>query len=326
VLGNFTVHTPGGSENILSLEKFEPMVKSVDCTSKGMTLKFIDDETFAYAQKVWDWVNGEDNNTFVMVAGAGDCGTNAHRIPYLVSTIQYDEATNVAHLHGKTDKWKNIVHAYELHVGKAPMPRDRKVKTRAVDDSSAFSVAKAFPFKVKVEVATLLGELECEDCGLGGSLDVDMHINYGLPDIIDAAVFRMTPQNIIAQAHPKLTIGSQKKAVGKWDKDLLPEPIPLYAITLGGFVRLGVFTDVKLGFEAAVEGTLSFTSGATATIPNSAFVEVDFKDLGSGPKSSPWTPDVDMAPLKVSGQAAGTFQLFIMPELKLEASALGKYS
>lgn len=76
---------PGDHENILSMEKFAGMLTSVECTPQDMTLGFEDDTSFVYAQKVWDWVNGADNHTFLMVAGKGDCGNNAYRIPYLVS-------------------------------------------------------------------------------------------------------------------------------------------------------------------------------------------------------------------------------------------------
>jgi hypothetical protein len=323
VLGNFTVYTPGGNENILSMEKFHPMLESVECMPNGMTLKFIDDDTFAYAQKVWDWVNGADDHSFLMVTAAGDCGADSYRVPYLVSSIHYDEALNIARLTAVTDEWKKLVHSYELHVGTVPLPPARRLKARDKDDSTAFSIAQSFPFKVKIEAGPLLGELECDDCGLQGTLNVDMHIKFGIPDIIDSAVFRLTPQGIQAKAHPKLTIGAQYKKKHVWEEQLLPKSIPLYAITLGGFVNLGAFTDVKGGVElTAFEGSLTVQAGATAKIPDTALVEYDFKKLGA-PKTSSWAPKIDIMAPKITGKAAAGFQLFIMPEVKLEASALG---
>lgn len=56
VLGNFTVHAPGTTEKILSMEAFEPLLASIECTSTGLKLGFVNDEAFAYAQRVWDWV------------------------------------------------------------------------------------------------------------------------------------------------------------------------------------------------------------------------------------------------------------------------------
>ncbi|KAJ9657809.1 hypothetical protein H2201_008022 [Coniosporium apollinis] len=280
VLGNFTVYTLGDTENILSMEKFEPLLTSVE---------------------LWDWVNGADDHSFLMVAGAGDCGDNPHRVPYLVHSIQYDEAANTARLDATTDEWKNLVHSYELRVGRVTPQPGIKLRRKDGDDSTAFSVTKAFPFEVKVEAGPVAGKLECDDCELSGSLNVNMHVTFGLPDIIDKAF--------------------KKEVVLK--KSALPQPIPLYAITLGGFMRLGAFTEVVIGVEATgFEGTIAVESGATATVPDTAFVEVDFKNLDGGIKRSSWVPKVDVAPVTISGQMSTKVQVFVAPALKLEASAL----
>lgn len=292
---------------------------------RGITLEFVDDEAFAYAQKVWDWVNGADDHSFLMVAGAGDCGDNPHRVPYLVHSIQYDEAANTARLDATTDEWKNLVHSYELRVGRVTPQPGIKLRRKDGDDSTAFSVTKAFPFEVKVEAGPVAGKLECDDCELSGSLNVNMHVTFGLPDIIDKAVFRLEPKGIKAQAHPKLTLGAQFKKEVVLKKSALPQPIPLYAITLGGFMRLGAFTEVVIGVEATgFEGTIAVESGATATVPDTAFVEVDFKNLDGGIKRSSWVPKVDVAPVTISGQMSTKVQVFVAPALKLEASALGR--
>jgi len=324
LLGNFTVYTPGDFEHILSMEKFGPMLKSIKCTPTLLTLTFDDDDTFAYAKAVWDWVNGADDHSFLMVAGAGDCGDNTDRTPYMVHTLRYDEISNTAYLSVTTGAWEDFVHAYELRVGKVSEPAHRRLR-RDKNDKTAMSFEKPFPFKVKVEVGSILGELECEDCYFGGGLDVDMHIAFGIPDIIDKAVFRMQPKAIQVRAKTKLTVGSKAGQKTVWKRSLLPEPVPLYGITLAGFMRLGLFTDFLLGLEAtAFEGTFSVVTGAKAAIPDSAFVEVDFKDLGDIDSSS-WAPTVDPYPFEVSGKATTKLQLFIAPELKLEASALSMY-
>ena len=58
---------PGDGENIVSMEKFDGMLTSIECANDQLTLAFEDDATFAYAQNVWDWVNGADNHSFIMV-------------------------------------------------------------------------------------------------------------------------------------------------------------------------------------------------------------------------------------------------------------------
>jgi hypothetical protein len=78
------------------MEKFDGMLLSCNATQTGLELQFEDDQSFAYAQRVWDWVNGADNHTFLMVVGAGDCDNNPYRVPYLVSELSYDEDLNIA--------------------------------------------------------------------------------------------------------------------------------------------------------------------------------------------------------------------------------------
>lgn len=309
------------------MEHFEPLLHSVQCSTSGMTLEFIDDDTFAYAKKVWDWVNGADDHEFLIVAGVGDCGDNKHRKPYLISSLDYNEASNTANLKGKTGGWKELIHAYEIDVGKAPVNHERRLALRDTTDHKAFNVAKVFPFNVEVEVGAAVGRFSCEDCGLGGNLNLDMHIKYGIPDIIDQAIFHLNPENVIAQAHPTLELGAQKKfdAV-EWDQSVLPAPVPLYGITLGGVVDLGLFADYQIGAELSFEGTISVTTGATATIPNSAYVEVDFRNLGDGIKSSPWTPDVDVMKPVFQGQASGVLEFWGKPQIKLEASVAGMFT
>lgn len=130
MLGNLTVFMPGDNENILSMEKFKGMLTSVQCNRHGMTLAFEDDSSFAYAQRTWDWVNGADNHTFVMVAGQGDCGNNTRRLPYLVSTIAYGEDRNTARLNATLGSWKDLLHSYELRVGSVPMSSDLSLAKR----------------------------------------------------------------------------------------------------------------------------------------------------------------------------------------------------
>ncbi|ORY11103.1 hypothetical protein BCR34DRAFT_332991 [Clohesyomyces aquaticus] len=324
VLGNFTVYTPGDTEHILAMEKFEDMLKSVKCTPTALTLEFIDDTTFEYAKKVWDWVNGADDHSFLMVAAAGQCGNNTYRTPYMVHSLKYDEGPNIAHLTVTTGKWETLVHSYELRLGKVTPPASSKlIRRKDGDDSTAFSLAKPFDFKVKVEATPLAGELACVGCELTGSLDVDMHVAFGIPDIIDKATFKMQPKGISASINPSLTVTAKTEDKTEWKHTLYPAPIPIYGITLGGFMRLGFFSDFIMGLEStAFDGSITVATGWKATIPDSAFVEVDFRNLGDGIKSSSWMPTFSRKPLTITGKVSMKAQLFIAPTIKLEASAL----
>ena len=111
------MHMTNEYENILNAEKFWPLLKSLGCASDGLRMVFNDDVTFERAKGIWDWANGEDDRHFIMVIGAGDCGWNDERQPYLVRTLDYEEEGNVAKLMGEPRDWSDIAHSYDLDIG-----------------------------------------------------------------------------------------------------------------------------------------------------------------------------------------------------------------
>ena len=113
---------PGDAENVLSMERFKYMTTSVSCTDNSMDITFTDDDTFEHAKAVWDWVNGADNHSFVMVAGSGDCGWNDYRVPFTVFDIEYDEEANHAHLIANASNWQDAVHSFTLDIGHVKAP------------------------------------------------------------------------------------------------------------------------------------------------------------------------------------------------------------
>ncbi|KAJ9664094.1 hypothetical protein H2201_005334 [Coniosporium apollinis] len=326
VLGNFTVYVPGDHEHILSMEKFDGMLESVDCTPNGMTLKFEDDQTFAYAQRAWDWVNGADNHTFLMVAGRGDCGNNTRRIPYLVSSIEYDEDLNIARLNATTGEWKSLAHSYELQVGSVAMSGQAGLKMRDITKDVAMNIATAFPFKVKVEKGRISAELECDekDCHTTGKINFEFRITQNVIGVPDGARFRMTPRGVTAQARLKLNVASNFDSQKElWKETVLS--IPLNSINIpGNILEIGPFLDIDVGGElTGFEGSVSIISGATATLSNSAVLQADLLNPKNN-EFSGWLPSVDVMPLTIEAKVAATMQVFVMPAVRMRIEALGK--
>jgi len=126
ILGNLTVSMPGNNENIISMQRFKGMTRSVTCSNNSIDIFSNDNTTFAYAQNVWDWVNGADNHTFVMVVGTGDCGWNEHRVPFTISALAYNDATSTASLTANASNWREAIHSYTLDVGAMPIPANAR--------------------------------------------------------------------------------------------------------------------------------------------------------------------------------------------------------
>lgn len=311
---------PGEFENIVTMERFYGMLKSVNCTNHDMTLAFKDDATFAYAQRVWDWVNGADNHTFVMVAGVGDCEWNRHRQPFNVSTIIYDEVKNVARLTAKPTKWETIAHSYDLDVGHVPMT-DSRLPARDLSQDLSLDVSSAFPFLIKVTKNGLSTALECTNCITTGKINLELKVSQKLL-VPTGASIRISPQGVSAKAEIKLTESGELTEAIEWEKSI--QKIPLNAIKIPGIVNIGPNLDISVGFEiSSLEGSASVSGGATVSLKDSAIVEVDLLNPLSN-KFSGWVPDVKPLPVVVDARVSGGLQIYAMPAVKLVAEVLGR--
>lgn len=116
---NLTVRMPGQNEHILSMARFRGMTKNIQCGDSSMEISFHDNNTFQYAMNVWDWVNGADNHTFVMVAEPGDCGQDEDRTLFKISTLRFKEEY-VAVLEAQKTDWATAAHTYDFRAGHIP--------------------------------------------------------------------------------------------------------------------------------------------------------------------------------------------------------------
>src|SRR2546421_178925 len=135
---------PGDDENIIAISSFRYLLKSVQCTQSSVTLTFNDNGAYSYAKNAWQWVGVDKNRTFVLVAGAGDCGWNTVRQPFVISTIALDDPDKTIDLQGNASTWKNVAHTYELWVGKIPSPPSR-FKRRDFDEQLSIDFNHPFP-------------------------------------------------------------------------------------------------------------------------------------------------------------------------------------
>lgn len=316
---------PGESENILSMEKFKGMLTSVQCSPNSMTLAFEDDTSFAYAQRTWDWVNGADNHTFIMVAGKGDCGNNTYRLPYLVSTIAYDEERNIAHLNATVGAWKDLIHSYDLRVGSVPMSSNWGLEKRDWNPEFSVDMSTNLKFKKAVKVGSVTGELACDPCYTTGRMKFELVISVRWLVQVNLQ-FRVAPQGFTAKARLALKVASKLPSGAVSVKEHMGK-IPLAGISIGnGVLTLGPVIDMSVGGEiSAVEGSITVAAGATATLPDTALLQADLFDPSNN-KFSSWTPRIVKDEFTVQAKLSLSVEMYLAPDLKLQGEAIGKFS
>ena len=324
-LGNLTVFTPGSQESILAMEKFDGLLTSVQCNDNGLSLTFEDDSAFAYAQRVWDWVNGPDNHTFLMVAGKGDCGENPYRIPYLVSKIDYDEAQNTAKLTATTGSWKSLIHSYELHVGQVPMSNELGLERRDYTKDASFDLSTNFDSKLKVKTSAVFGELTCNPCGTSGRIKFEFIAKTKFLVPVDL-IFKMSPEAVKAEFGLSFELASDFGSKHDIEKRWTLGKIPLAGVAIpGGVLTLGPVIDFQVGIEiTGFEVGIKFLTGATATLPDNAILEADLLHPSNN-QFSGWAPSFDAKPITAQGRASSYVKLFVEPTLQLEGEALGQH-
>lgn len=84
LLANMTLHAPNGMD-IVMMERFEPLTKSVDCKGDdgSMSLTFKSEAAFTHALKSWSFINDAEENQFLLIANHDGCGRVDERQPYL---------------------------------------------------------------------------------------------------------------------------------------------------------------------------------------------------------------------------------------------------
>ncbi|KAH7120982.1 hypothetical protein B0J11DRAFT_53660 [Dendryphion nanum] len=322
-VANLTVYMPEDSEGILNMERFDDMLNDIKCDENSIEMVFKDDATFAYAQEVWDWVNGAENSSFVMVAGVGDCGNNTRRLPYVVSSLQYDEEANKATLAARLSEWQDVAHSYEFTVGSISDDNitESGLERRDLTKDTSINFNHKLPFSVAISSQGLEARLACLDCSSSGSFNMEFRVKQKLL-VPTGASMKIRPKGVSAKTQVKLSGSIDVKDSLTKEFDILE--IPISGLKIPGVLDLGPFLTVSVGAEfSAISLTAGITTGATFKLDDAAVLEVNLLDPKKN-KFSGWTPQVDLLETKVDASISGGVAVFLKPFLNLQAEALGR--
>lgn len=307
------------------MEKFDGMVTEVDCKNDSIAMTFKDDATFAYAQRVWDWVNGADNHSFVMVAGPGDCGNNTDRTPYVISAMQYDEAANKATLAAQQSDWVAVSHTYDLNVGAVGQDAAKRsdLALRDIDKTSSIDFNHDMTGSFALGIGNKEARITCLNCSTAGQFDMQFTISQKL-GIPTGASMKFSPKGVSAIAQMKLSGSVDVTDALTKTFDILS--IPISGLKIPGILDFGPFLTVAIGAElTAITVTAGVTSGATGNFKDEAIVEMDLLDPTKN-KFSGWEPNVDIIDVTVDGSISGGVAVFMQPSIEMKMEALSKYS
>ncbi|KAF2471053.1 uncharacterized protein BDR25DRAFT_154353, partial [Lindgomyces ingoldianus] len=248
------------------------------------------------------------------------CADDKERLPFIVSNIKYDDAHFKAHLTADQKDWEEVAHSYTLNVGHMPLTpvhrllMERELLPRGPD----FTMSLASSYDKNLFSTTVGGWTTSVDATIrtAGSLNVDFDVDVSWFSLSSASM-TISPQDVAASIQLALSESGTLSKAYSWQKTVV-------RIEIAKVVKLGAFLDVDVGFtmdEWTGEAHANF--GARVALSNSAIVKVDLIK-SSNNKFSGWMPTFSAIPLTLSAKIAGSAEVFAEPNIKLEASALGK--
>ncbi|KAI5845067.1 hypothetical protein DFP73DRAFT_584651 [Morchella snyderi] len=123
LLANMTLYAPDGDQ-IVMMESFEGLTSAVDCKGDDgiMSLTFTSKEAFDAAVEKWNFVNEDEDGSFLLIANHDECGDADQRQAYTISKIDNEEASLMTILTAKVTPWSEIAGTFDLSFGSATVP------------------------------------------------------------------------------------------------------------------------------------------------------------------------------------------------------------
>ncbi|EXJ68781.1 uncharacterized protein A1O5_07712 [Cladophialophora psammophila CBS 110553] len=295
------------------MEKFSSALVTANC-SEHFDLRFSTQQTFKAAKASFDWVNGGTNRTFILVGDSAVCHTSNRRIPWAISHATFDATNRAIHLTAVQKKWVEAASAFTIDFGVANPGLQRRRIGFDKAGEAIFDLSHPWPTEmlrflypnplIKINV-------DCEDCGIKGSLAVHGHVKWTILDGFEIFELRAEPRGVEAGVHLKMEMSGKADAaifdLPSYDKPVATIPVP------GGFeipdiLKLGPTMDVGVSFEVdSIEGEATITTGATASIPDTALAKVDFAVDGAAEFADKsefydWWPEFEVDPFGIDAQ------------------------
>ena len=305
------------------MEKFVNLTTSIICNQSSISMAFKDDATFQKAKQIWDWANGEANRSFIIVAGAQQCGWNQHRQPFVISSLEFDETTNKAKLNGITKSWKDVAHSYDLKVGQVVAANQTALQRSKRDYTKDVSIPfdLDLPFSVSLSEGDYSTSLTCVTCGTSGHFNIELIIStwLGLPT---GASVKVSPSGVRVDAKLQWSLAGKLTSSKKKEWTPLSFPTPA-TIEIPEVVTIGPTIDLVVGIALnSLQAKAVVTGGAYATIPDTAYAEVNLLNPTDFRHSS-WMPSIGTYPFEVDAEIQAQVEAYLAPTLALKAEALG---
>jgi hypothetical protein len=323
-------------ERIVKLDKIDEYLESASCNAQDMSVVFINQAIYDAAKAHWDWVNFNDMNTIVLVPSSKKCGDDREQQPWVVRSITFDPATRRARMTATKSTWRNVMQTYVMDFGERTIPAEGLVKRDLIPDLhevfeiglSARLPTRLFHWSHSTPRVNTTLDLNCNDCGLQGSLIVEGHmeasIGWGVVEI-DRFEVSLRPEGVQAGINLSLLFQGQADfgALTKPSQEVTLLEIPLSGWNIPGLFEFGPRVQLNAGYEIEkIQGSAELSAGVTATIPDTAIAKFDLLAEDSVEVSG-WAPVITTQPLEIQAQINAEASVYTEIALSVSLTVLG---
>jgi hypothetical protein len=316
----------GDEELIVSMERFAQELKAVNC-SQNMMMSFKSNSSYQSAIQSWDWVNFNEQRTFIMIANYPGCGADNTRQPWVVSNVDYDPKHLIVHLNATKKEWTEVAHTYNLDFGQYSAPASSKARRMSFDKQVNLDLTAILPasFTTSVDIVPNLNVgVTCSNCGTKGTLTLAGHVETSWWDV-QTFTITANPTGVQMDLNLGISVSATDPALS-----FNPAPWDFFTLPLGGFeipelVTLGPELTLGAGFGiAGVTGTATISTSITGTIPDSSTAVINVLGDNRGATYSGWVPVWSAGPMDVSEKISSSIEVFGNAKVGVALEVIGK--
>jgi hypothetical protein len=315
----------GDEELIISMERFAQQLSAVNC-SQSMMMSFNSNSSYQSAIQSWNWVNFNEQRTFILIANYPGCGADNSRQPWVVSSADYDPSHLTVHLNATKKEWTEVAHSYNLDFGQYSAPAPSKARRMSFDKQINLDLTATLPaaFTTSVNIVPDLNVgVTCTNCGTKGTLTLAGHVETSWWNVQS---FTVTANPTGVQMDLNLAI-----SVSATDSSLSFNPAPwdFFTLPLGGFsipglVTLGPELTLGAGFGiTGVKGTATLSTSITGTIPDSSTAVINVLGDNKGATYSGWVPVWTAGPMSVSEKLSSSVEVYGNAKVGVSLEVIG---
>ncbi|KAL3455622.1 hypothetical protein BJX64DRAFT_294884 [Aspergillus heterothallicus] len=310
-------------EKILDMDKFSFALSTASCNANDFSLHFSHPLIYQAAKLAWNWVNYNELRSFVIVPSWKGCGDDRSHDPWVVRKVTFDDKTRKVILDATASTWKKVMNTFVLDFGEVVLGNNNNHKRDLIPDLDkkfTLDVSSSFPeeiFSWEIETGVLNATLQanCNDCGTEGALVFAGHVEASLGWTgIDVDKFELSVKPQGVKAH----VGVSLEFDGEVDFREFIQPsheftlldIPISGWRIPKVFEFGPHIEINAGYVIDyIGGSAVFSTGITATIPDTAIAKLDLKAEDSVQVSG-WTPEIETDPLVLRAQIDAQTRLY----------------